>query len=79
MKGSWSVKIEAVVRRVKWILSQQHSGSSSCIGIVENDENKEIKNKDKVIIFTEWNEGMTVIQSCLYENNIDALLYRGNI
>lgn len=80
VRGSWSVKVEAVLRRIKWILQQKTSTERLKNSIRHNDDDDDNDgSNDKVIIFTEWNEAMAILALSLSDNGIHAALFRGNM
>lgn len=57
MRGSWGTKIEAVTRRVLWLLDPARPGADAAT---------------KVLVFSEWEDALRVVCAALRANGVDA-------
>ena len=57
VRGSWGTKIEAVTRRVLWLLDPARPGADAAT---------------KVLVFSEWEDALRVVCAALRANGVDA-------
>ena len=57
VKGSWGTKIEAVVRRVLWLLDNNRPGAESGL---------------KALVFSEWEDALRVVAAALSTNGVSV-------
>jgi E3 ubiquitin-protein ligase SHPRH len=57
VKGSWGTKVEAVVRRVLWLLDETRPGADPAV---------------KALVFSEWEDALRVVAAALRANGVPA-------
>ena len=57
VRGSWGTKVEAVTRRVLWLLGRRQAGARADV---------------KAIVFSEWEDALRVVAAALHANGVAA-------
>jgi E3 ubiquitin-protein ligase SHPRH len=57
VKGSWGTKVEAVVRRVLWLLDDTRPGADPAV---------------KALVFSEWEDALRVVAAALHANGVSV-------